>query len=175
MTETPNSKRAGGNRFRVWRSRFKYSTAVLLAAFAFIFTSFCSLRTEPAKVWNLRGKIVTLAKSLIDIPYRLGGKDIDGFDCSGFVYYVYDCFGLKVPRTARGQGKLKNKVKLKHARPGDILVFKLKRGEWHTGILVEKNYFIHAPNRRELVRKEHLDSFWRSRLKAVISLVRESD
>lgn len=135
--------------------------------------SFCSIKKEPDKVWNLRAKIAALTESLVGIHYRLGGEDIEGFDCSGLVHYVYDCFGITVPRTAKEQGKLKPKVKLKRAKPGDILVFKLKRRKWHTGIFIKKDYFIHAPNKKESVRKEYLTSFWRSRLKAVISLISE--
>jgi cell wall-associated NlpC family hydrolase len=138
-----------------------------------LFSSFCSVRTKPDKVWHLRDKVVTLAKSLTGLPYKYGGDDIDGLDCSGLVYYVYSSFGMSVPRTAKKQGKLKSKVKFKKAKPGDILVFKLKRRRWHSGILINKKYFIHAPNRKETVREESLNSYWRSRLRAVIGIINE--
>jgi cell wall-associated NlpC family hydrolase len=131
------------------------------------------VRTKPDKVWDMRGKIVTLSKSLTGLPYRYGGDDIDGFDCSGLVRYVYGCFGFEVPRTAKKQGKLKNKVTLKKAKPGDIVVFKLKRKRWHSGIIIGKEYFIHAPNRREPVREEFFNSYWRSHLAAVIRIIDE--
>lgn len=139
----------------------------------FLFSSFCGVRTKPGKVWNLRDKIVTLSKSLTGLPYRYGGDDINGFDCSGLVSYVYGCFGIEVPRTAKKQGKLKNKIKFKNARPGDILVFKLKRRRWHSGILINKKHFIHAPNRETPVREEYLSSYWRSHLRAVIRIIDE--
>lgn len=135
-----------------------------------LFVSFCSFKTEPEKVWNLRSKIVVLSKSLIGFPYKYGGYDLEGFDCSGFVYYVYDCFGIKLPRTAKKQGKLKGKVKLSRAKLGDIIIFKIRRG-WHSGILIGKDYFIHAPSRGGAVRREHLSSYWLSRLKRVISII----
>lgn len=115
---------------------------------------------------------MNITLSLIGVPYRYGGYDLDGFDCSGLVYYVYDCFGINIPRTAKKQAKLKSKVKLKKARPGDILVFKVKR-RWHTGIYVGKNLFVHAPTKRGRVRKENLNSYWKGRFKSAISLIDE--
>lgn len=155
---------------------FQLSTCNLLTyllVFFVLFTSFCGVRTKPDKVWDIRGKIVTLSKSLTGLPYRYGGDDIDGFDCSGLVRYVYGCFGFEVPRTAKKQGKLKNKVTLKKAKPGDIVVFKLKRKRWHSGIIIGKEYFVHAPNRREPVREEFFNSYWRSHLAAVIRIIDE--
>ena len=134
--------------------------------------AFCRIRKEPDMVWDLRGKIVTLTENLIGLPYRYGGYELDGFDCSGLVYYVYDCFGIKLPRTAKKQAKLKKKISLTRAKPGDILAFKLKRG-WHTAIYFGDKYFIHAPNRRGTIRKEKLDSFWKKRLKRVIRIINE--
>jgi cell wall-associated NlpC family hydrolase len=131
---------------------------------------FCTVQREPEPVGNLRGKIVNLSKSLLGIPYHYGGSDIEGFDCSGLVHYVYSAFGIQVPRTAKAQARLKNRLPLKWARPGDILVFKLKGG-FHTGIYVNKKYFIHAPSRGEQVRRERLDAFWRRKFKWLVSLL----
>ena len=121
---------------------------------------------------NLRGKIVTLAQSLTGLPYEYGGNEINGFDCSGFVHYVYDSYGIRLPRTASQQARLEEKIKLSHARPGDLLAFKLRQG-WHTGIYSGGNSFIHAPNRKSRVRKEMLSKFWKKRLKCVISIIDE--
>lgn len=134
--------------------------------------AYCSVRKEPEKVWNLRGKITVLAKSLVGLPYRYGGEEINGFDCSGLVFYVYDCFGVKVPRTAQKQAQLDGKIKLRHAKPADILVFKFK-GRKHTAIYIGNDTFIHAPNRKSRVRQEHLTKAWKRRLKYVISIIEE--
>jgi len=131
----------------------------------------CSFRTEPEKIWNLRGKIVALAESLRGIPYHYGGTDIDGFDCSGFVNYLYDSFGVDIPRTAKKQGKIKTRIKLKNAKKGDILVFRIKRNQWHSGIFISKKYFIHSPNGRGVVRREKYTKYWRKRIKYTISIL----
>jgi len=133
--------------------------------------SSCSFRSEPEKVWNIRGKIVRLAESLKGIPYHYGGADIDGFDCSGFVHYLYDSFGVKIPRTARKQGKIDSRIRFKRAKPGDILVFRIKRNQWHSGIYVSREYFIHSPNGRGVVRREEYSRYWRKKLKYTISIL----
>jgi hypothetical protein len=164
----------------LWRS-LKFSPGVnkkvfiaggIVLFFVILLTSVCHIKKEPEKVWNVRDKIAVLAKSLIGLPYQYGGYELDGFDCSGLVYYVYDCYGIKLPRTAKKQAKLKEKVSLKRAKPGDILAFKLKR-RWHTAIYIGDNSFIHAPNQRENVRKEAINAFWKKRLKKVIRIIKD--
>ncbi len=132
----------------------------------------CSVRTTPDKVWNLRGKIINLAEHLIDLPYRYGGEEIDGFDCSGFVYYVYDSFGIEVPRIAKKQARLKNTIPFRSLRPADLLAFKIKR-RWHTAIYAGDGAFIHAPNKKSRVRKEKFNKFWKKKLKRIIRVVKE--
>lgn len=148
---------------------FKYCLFFIIAAGLVFFS--CKVKKDPPEVYNLRGKITKLSLDLIGIPYQYGGDDITGFDCSGFVHYVYDAFGISLPRTAKKQGKLKNRIKLKESRKGDIFVFKLKRG-WHSGIFVGAKYFVHAPNISGVVRKENLNSYWLSRLKYVIQVLK---
>jgi len=147
---------------------------VLLLIVLLAFSPFCRVKEQPDQVWDIRGKMAALAESLTGLPYRLGGQDIDGFDCSGFCFYVYRCFGIDLPRTAGEQAKLKGKVKLKKARAGDILAFKVK-GKLHTAIFLAGDCFVHAPGRGSPVRKECLNSFWRSCLKGVISLLGDKD
>ena len=152
------------------RSRMPIGLNVIVLLMVVLLIPLCRVKHEPEKVWNLRGKIVDLAKSLKGIPYKYGGSDLEGFDCSGFVYYVYDSFGIKLPRTAKKQAKLKKKVRLKRAKPADILVFKLKR-QWHTAIYTGGKSFIHAPNSKGFIRKESLNAFWKPRLKSIIHII----
>jgi len=117
-----------------------------------------------------RGQIVALAKNLAGVPYRFGGIDIDGFDCSGLVFYVYDCFGIVVPRSAREQARLTGNGRSRQAVPGDILIFKLNR-VWHSAIYLGNGRFIHAPAAGGWVRFEDLNEYWLSRLRKVIHVV----
>jgi cell wall-associated NlpC family hydrolase len=133
--------------------------------------SACVVRTAPENSAGARRQIVRLAENLAGLPYVYGGSDVDGFDCSGLVFYVYDCFGIRLPRSAREQAQLEHAVKLKHAAPGDILVFKLKR-IWHSAIYLGENRFIHAPNAEGWVRFESLNGYWLSHLQAVIAVLK---
>ncbi len=151
--------------------KLKLKLKIYILVLIFLSLSFCSFKSEPEKIWNLRKKIVVLAESLRGIPYHYGGTDIDGFDCSGFVHYLYDSFGIKIPRTAKKQGKIKARIKFSRAKPGDILVFRIKRNQWHSGIYVTRKYFIHSPNGRGVIRREKYLKYWKKRLKYIISIL----
>jgi hypothetical protein len=147
-----------GDAYRIW-----FLLLIVLAC------SFCSVQTELKQQLVLRRQIVELAKNLVGIPYRFGGIDIDGFVCSGLVFFVYDCFGIKVPRNAREQGRMSGTIKLKYAAPGDILVFKFKK-IWHSAIYLGGGRFIHAPNAGGWVRFDDLNEYWLSRLRKAITV-----
>ena len=156
---------------RAWRRDGRHG---LLAALCLLIAcSACAVRetrTAPQLRQVQRRQIVALATSLAGIPYVFGGGDIDGFDCSGLVFYVYDCFGIRLPRSARRQAGLARAVPWKRAAAGDILAFRLKHG-WHTAIYIGDQYFVHAPSAGEWVRVETMSDYWRQRLQAVISVL----
>ena len=134
----------------------------------------CAVHSEPGAPKNgeknVRDKVLHLGVALIDLPYQYGGSDITGFDCSGFVHYVFHCHGVEVPRTAKKQGRTGRRVDLRKARSGDILVFKLKGG-WHSGILIDAKTFVHAPQTGTVVRRENLTHYWLARLRAVVDVL----
>lgn len=80
-------------------------------------------------------------------PYRFGGRSPrSGFDCSGLVQSVYAKWGLYLPRVARAQYKMGQRVKPQDLQPGDLVFFKntYKRGISHVGIYIGDSFFIHA-------------------------------
>jgi cell wall-associated NlpC family hydrolase len=147
-------------------------TAALLALLAAL--AACAVRTEPPPRAALRRQVAALALGLAGLPYAYGGGDIDGFDCSGLVHYVYGCFGIRLPRSAREQSRLRRAVRLRQAAPGDILAFRLKRS-WHTAIFVGAGRFVHAPSSGGWVRLETLNDYWLPRLEAVIAVLPRAD
>jgi cell wall-associated NlpC family hydrolase len=148
------------------RCRRLLPALALLAA-----ASACAPRLAPPAAYAIaRQKVATLAQSLAGVPYVYGGSDIDGFDCSGLVFYVYDCFGIRLPRSAGAQADLRGAVSWKRAEAGDILAFRLDSG-WHSAIYLGEGRFIHAPSAGERVRVETLNDFWLRRLRAVIALL----
>jgi cell wall-associated NlpC family hydrolase len=98
------------------------------------------------------------------VPYRLGGADPAGFDCSGLVQYVFAQYGVFVPRVVEQQYEIGEKVKEKNIKPGDLLFFSTKgSGATHVAIAVGEERFVHAPNSRGVVRVETLTSeYWGS-------------
>ena len=109
--------------------------------------------------------ISSTALSLRGAPYRNGGSDPSGFDCSGFVQYVYGQHGVKVPRDVRSQFSLGQEIDPKLLEPGDLLFFTtIAPGASHVGIAVGGDQFVHAPSSRGVVRVENLSSqYWANR------------
>jgi cell wall-associated NlpC family hydrolase len=98
-------------------------------------------RASPAVV---RAKVVRYARRFVGIPYRYGGSSPrTGFDCSGFVAYVYRHFGVTLPHYSVAQFGLGRRVSRSRLRAGDVLFF---NGLGHVGIYVGKGRFIHAPH-----------------------------
>jgi murein DD-endopeptidase len=100
-------------------------------------------------------RAASLAKSLIGTPYRYGGADPAGFDCSGLVHYVYGSLGVSLPRTAAEQHGAVRPVPRGKLRPGDLVFFELPKE--HVGIYVGDGLFVHAPGSHRRVEAAHLD------------------
>ncbi len=95
---------------------------------------------------SLGEEVAVRAIALVGKPYRYGGADLDGFDCSGLVFYIYHELGVEVPRTAAEQHHIAAVVSRDELQPGDLLFFRIKRKRIsHVGIYVGDNRFVHAP------------------------------
>ncbi len=103
--------------------------------------------------------LVPTAESAIGTPYKYGGVNKNGFDCSGFVKWVYSHAGVNVPRTAREQSKIGKVIKDQDKmQVGDIVAFYSKKRGYHTGIYVGDGKFVHSPRRRTKVRISELST-----------------
>jgi cell wall-associated NlpC family hydrolase len=110
--------------------------------------------------------IVDLALQLRGIPYRNGGADPHGFDCSGFTQYVFAEFGQPLPRQTRDQFEAGLAVRKGEQQPGDLVFFTtVAPGASHVGIVIGPDAFVHAPSSRGVVRVESLSlPYWARRL-----------
>jgi cell wall-associated NlpC family hydrolase len=108
---------------------------------------------------------VAEALKLQGVRYRPGGSDPDGFDCSGFVWYVFARQGISLPRTVASQFHIGAPVRPDGLRPGDLVFFDTgSRPASHVGVVVSTDLFVHAPSSRGVVRTEHLSApYWASR------------
>jgi cell wall-associated NlpC family hydrolase len=106
-------------------------------------------------------KVVREAKKHKGARYVSGGASPRGFDCSGFVWYVYnEVTGKDLGRTVKSQWKHGRKVKRRRLRPGDIVFFEdtFEKGLSHCGIYLKRQKFIHAENEQTGVVISRLDS-----------------
>ena len=113
------------------------------------------------------GEAVVRALDLVGIRYRRGGTLPEtGFDCSGFVGYVFrEGIGLILPRTSREISQSGKVVKKSELQPGDLVFFNTMRRTFsHVGIYLGDNYFVHAPASGGEVRVENLNAaYWGKR------------
>jgi cell wall-associated NlpC family hydrolase len=109
--------------------------------------------------------VVSLALSLRGIPYRNGGSDLAGFDCSGFVQWVFAQQGLALPRDVKQQYRVGRDIDTDDVRAGDLVFFEtVSPGASHVGIALGGGEFVHAPSSRGVVRVERYTSgYWADR------------
>ncbi len=123
-----------------------------------------------ARVGNIVGRtqeLVLNALGFMGIPYRWGGTTPEtGFDCSGFVQYVFrQAAGLVLPRSSFDQIRHGTSVAREELQPGDLVFFNTMRATAsHVGIYIGDNQFIHAPRRGKTVEiAEFTNSYWQAR------------
>jgi cell wall-associated NlpC family hydrolase len=104
------------------------------------------------------------ALGLRGTPYRNGGADPSGFDCSGFVQYVFAQHGVIVPRQVSEQFRAGRDVGAQ-LEPGDLVFFTtVAPGASHVGIAIGGDAFVHAPSSTGEVRVEKLSGpYWSTR------------
>jgi hypothetical protein len=119
-----------------------------------------------AETPSLGYAISSTALSLQGSPYRPGGADSSGFDCSGLVRYVFAQHGVVLPRSAGEQYLAGRAVDFRDLAPGDLVFFSTAPPEaTHVGIAIGGDEFVHAPNTRGAVRVERLSAaYWSKRL-----------
>ncbi len=94
---------------------------------------------------SLGQQISDYAQKFINDPYVWGGMSPSGFDCSGFTKYVFNHFGMALPRTASGQTALGSYVKESNLQSGDLVFFDTDgSGISHVGIYIGNGQFISA-------------------------------
>ena len=102
-------------------------------------------------------RVVALALAQVGAPYRWGGADPRGFDCSGLVMYVYGRAGVSLPHGAAKQYRLGTPVARKELAPGDIVFFDRLN---HSGIYIGDGRFVHASKSGDAVKVARLDEAW---------------
>ena len=109
--------------------------------------------------------LVGTALALRGTPYRDGGTDLSGFDCSGFTQYVFAQHGVALPREVRDQFRVGKSVKPEEVAAGDMIFFTTTApGATHVAIAIGGDQFVHAPSSTGVVRIERIgSSYWAPR------------
>jgi cell wall-associated NlpC family hydrolase len=94
-----------------------------------------------------------------------GGSGPTGFDCSGFVQWVFAQHAAALPREVRDQFRVGEDIDRDDVQPGDLVFFEtVSRGASHVGIALGGGEFVHAPSSRGVVRVERYDGiYWSQR------------
>ena len=103
------------------------------------------------------GGVVGIAMQYLGVPYRWGGADPSGFDCSGFAMYVFAKVGVSLPHHAATQYGMGTPVSKDQLAPGDLVFFS---GLGHMGIYIGGGQFIHAPRTGDVVKISNLSDAW---------------
>jgi len=110
------------------------------------------------------GSLISTAKQYLGVPYVWGGTSPNGFDCSGYIQYIYKQHGVNLPRTVSGQAQYGQKVTRNQLQVGDLIVFETyKPGPSHAGIYLGNGQFIHAGGDRVQISSLST-SYWSTRL-----------
>ncbi len=147
---------------------------------AILVVASCASKPKPAKMASIPSdaneEMLGYALSLQGTPYRWGEESPEaGFDCSGFIWYVYRQYGYSIPRTAAQIANELPEVETVDRRPGDILVFNLgDKAFAHVGLYLGNDSFIHASSGKAAsVTVSNLDTpYWWGRFAGVRRPVR---
>jgi peptidoglycan DL-endopeptidase CwlO len=105
------------------------------------------------------GGVVGIAMGYLGVPYVYGGASPSGFDCSGFIMYVFAQVGVSLPHNAAAQYGYGTPVDRSQLQPGDLVFF---NGLGHAGIYVGGGSFIHAPHTGDVVKISSMTGWYAS-------------
>ena len=137
----------------------KFRTFIALSLLVLGNVAYGSLKTNAFSLQNnvsLRDKIVSYGMGLLGTPYVTAGHSKKGFDCSGFVYFVFNYFEIKVPRSSSQFKNFGKEIPISDVRKGDVLLFlsPTRNAIGHLGIVTNpkgiESDFIHSSSGCEM-------------------------
>lgn len=120
-----------------------------------------AVETPSADVDYNASKVVSIAKSMLGVDYKWAGTTPAGFDCSGFIYYVYKEAGMDIPRTS-SDGYFNRSYYVNNPQVGDLVFFEgtYKAGISHMGIYLGDGKFIHTGSGGVEISDVHGKYYW---------------
>ena len=128
--------------------------------------------TTPAVANDWGDRLVSRAMKYLGTPYRYGGTSPGGFDCSGFVYYLYGAvFGQRIPRMPHDMAREGTPVGRSDLKRGDLVFFGYRGTFTHVGIYAGNGQFVHATHGGSPLQVSPLDGdYYRDRYMTAVRL-----
>lgn len=101
--------------------------------------------------------LITEAQKYLGIPYLWGGTTPAGFDCSGYMQYIFAAHGITLPRVSQDQQSYCQPISIAEIKPGD-LVFNHESNSTHVGMYIGNDMFIHAPHTGDVIKISQLST-----------------
>ncbi|MCK0132283.1 NlpC/P60 family protein [Flavobacteriaceae bacterium F08102] len=126
----------------------------------------CGSLKQTANLQQTEKKLAEEYRKYYGVPYRFGGVDSNGFDCSGFVQTVYrDAFQIILPRTVKEMAKVGSKISKSRIKIGDLVFFRPSRKYRHVGIYVGNNQFMHSSTSQGIIKSDLDNVYWAKKYK----------
>jgi len=148
--------------------------SILYLLFIVLCMSSCGASKQSSQKYSNKEveRVIKYASGFIGTPYKYAGTTTKGFDCSGYVQYVFKEFNYRLPRNTDGQSKTGTPVNKKDIKPGDLVFFtgrdNRSKKVGHVGIVVDSDrkenfIFIHASTSKGVTVTSSLETYYKSR------------
>ena len=139
----------------------KVKYLLILCVTLFFLTS-CGTSRKAAKAASTKSKLEAQFKVYKGTPYKYGGIDKRGFDCSGYVNKVYkDALNIQLPRTTKEIAQLGKKVSKSKLKIGDLVFFRPSRKYRHVGIYMGNDLFMHSSTSKGIIKSSLKNEYWK--------------
>ncbi|PIE49290.1 MAG: bifunctional murein DD-endopeptidase/murein LD-carboxypeptidase [Flavobacteriales bacterium] len=135
---------------------------------SFVILSFllisCGSKKELAYNQSVKQRLEQQYRKYKGTPYKYGGTNHRGFDCSGFVQTVFfNAFGVELPRSTAKMKGIGKKVGKGRLIPGDLVFFRPGRRYQHVGIYLSNNLFIHSSTSKGVIKSNLNNPYWKKK------------
>lgn len=143
-----------------------------VTAQSFLFVNNLKSLSKVSKAHNVRSDITNFAEKFLGIAYRSGGTTPAGFDCSGYVHFIFKQYGYDLAHSSRELASFGTSVKKQDAAPGDLVIFAYNGIVHHVAIVYANHNgsidIIHSSTSRGVVI-ENIDAsaYWSKRFHSI--------
>lgn len=155
------------NKVEIYGTQGSFYKIKYASGWGYVYKSYVSVannvKQEDAAITG--NKILDYASKFMGIPYLWGGTTPLGFDCSGFVQYVYKNFGIDLPRVTMDQVNVGTAVSINNLQKGDLIYFRTNTAQpsqvSHVGMYTGDNKFMQAPKTGDIIRISELTGYYK--------------